>query len=398
MSRTRRGPVLPDPVRGWFLAPLERFLKIESASGIVLLACAALAFAWANSPAQAHYEALWNARFLAHSLRDWINDGLMTLFFLVVGIEIRRELHDGALAGRRRAMLPLAAALGGIVVPALFYLALGGDASTRRGWAIPTATDIAFAVGVLTLLGSRVPIELRVLLLALAIVDDIAAIAVIAFFYGERLDPLGAALAVTAAAGVVVLRQLGPRAAWPYLLLGAALWAGLLVAGVHPTLAGVLLGFLAPVATGARLESALHGWVAFVVMPAFALANAGVWLGGIDWGAAGSVNVMLACLVGLAVGKPAGVLMGSWLAVRFGLCELPPGVNWRDVTVIAILSGIGFTMAIFIASLAFEGGMLAAAKVGVLAASALAALLGLLAGWRLLGQRGGQWGAAPLRR
>lgn len=384
MTRIRGGPTLPDPVRGWLVAPLEKFLRIESASGVVLLACAALAFAWANSPANAQFEALWNARVFSHALRDWINEGLMTLFFLVVGIEIRRELQDGALAGIRRAMLPLAAAFGGIVVPAVLYLAIGGDPGTRRGWAIPTATDIAFAVGVLTLLGSRVPIELRVLLLALAIVDDIVAIAVIALFYGERLDPLGTVLAATAIAGVVVLRQLVARAVWPYLLFGAALWAGLLAAGVHPTLAGVVLGFLAPVAAGARLEAALHGWVAFVVMPAFALANAGVSLNGIDWDAAGSVNVMLACLAGLAVGKPAGVLAGSWLAVRLGLCELPSGVNWRGVAVIAILSGIGFTMAIFIASLAFDGGLLAAAKVGVLAASGLAALLGLLAGWRLL--------------
>jgi len=387
MTRPLRGPARAVPVRDWFIAPLERFLRIESSSGVVLLACAAVALAWANSPAHAHYEAFWDTGLPSHSLRDWINDGLMSLFFLVVGIEIRRELHDGALAGRRRAALPLAAAIGGVAVPAVVYLAIGSDPVALRGWAIPTATDIAFAVGVLTLLGSRVPAEIRVLLLALAVVDDVVAILIIALFYGREFDASGLALAAAATAGLIALRRVNPRSVWPFLPVGAMLWAGLFASGLHPTLAGVILGLLMPLPAGARLGDFLHGPVAFGVMPVFALANAGVYLGGIDWNAAGAASVAVACAAGLVLGKPAGVLAGSYLAVRLGLCALPPRVDWGGISVIAILSGIGFTMAIFIASLAFDGPLLSAAKVGVLSASVTAALLGLCAGLRLLPRR-----------
>ena len=384
-----------------------RFISVEAMSGVVLLAAAAIALAWANSPWAAAYEALWHltlnlgvAEFLpARDLHFWVNDGLMSVFFLVVGLEIRREMHDGSLSDPRVATLPIVAAVGGVVIPALLYLLFNMDREARRGWAIPTATDIAFAVGVLSLIGKAVPPALRMLLLTLAIIDDIAAILVIAFVYSSGIAVGGLLIVAAGVLGVLLLQWLGVQAALAYVLPGAVVWFGMLLAGMHPTLAGVLLGLLTP-ATSAfgraqrdaatrratespvvRVEAMLHPWVAFGVMPLFALANAGVSLQGVDLRAAAPLAVGAGIVSGLVLGKPIGIVLASIAAVRLRWCALPEGVRWTHMVLIGLLGGIGFTMSIFIANLAFDDpALLAAAKFAVLVASALAATLGLLLG------------------
>jgi len=384
-------------------AALSRFLHIEAVSGVVLLFAAAIALIWANSPAAASYHALWHAPLTlgigpyvsAQSLHFWINDALMAVFFLVVGMEIRREIHEGALASLPLAALPLAAALGGVLVPALIYVALNTDPTTLRGWAVPTATDIAFAVGVLALLGRSIPGNVRVLLLALAIIDDIVAVLIIAVFYSGGLDFSGLLVAGLGIFMVLGLQRIGTGSAWAYVVPGAVLWLGLLQTGAHPTLAGVVLGLMTPVlpvrlrgeAPVTRVQRALHPWVAYAVMPLFALANAGVTLDGVDLASGSAQAVTLGVVLALVLGKPLGVLGTSWLAVRLGLCRLPDGVTWSGVGLVGLLAGIGFTMSIFIATLAFDDAqLLGAAKLGVLLASLLAAVLGLswgfLQAWR----------------
>jgi NhaA family Na+:H+ antiporter len=426
---------------------LEGFLHIEAVSGIALLLAAAAALLWANSPAAESYEALWHAPFTvgfgelftSRPLHFWINEGLMTVFFLVAGLEIRRELYEGALATPRLAAFPLAAALGGVAIPAVIYLAAnGGHDVLRSGWAIPTATDIAFAVGVLALLGKSIPSAIRVFLLALAIIDDVVAVVIIAAFYSGGVDITGLIVAGCGALLVLAFQRLGVGAAYAYVIPGAVLWWGLLHAGVHPALAGVVLGLMTPVVSvrrseepahvlaaralndlgrhsqGAghdrallaeplkrlrhaqrelvppvvRVQRALHPWVAYGVMPLFALANAGVSLEGIDYASSESRRVVLGVAAALLIGKPAGILLGSWVAVRLRFCRLPPGVTWRGVVLVGCLGGIGFTMSIFVATLAFtDGPLLAAAKSGVLLGSALAAALGLALGRVLVAKR-----------
>src|SRR2546423_636629 len=319
-------------------------------SGVALLAPAALALAWANSPWAGAYEALWQlqlglgvAQYLpAHDLRFWVNDGLMSVFVRVVGREIRREMHDGALSDPRVATLPIVAATGGVLVPALLYVLINSDPAARRGWAIPTATDIAFAVGVLSLIGRGIPPALRLLLLTLAIIDDIAAIVVIAFFYSSGIAAGGLLIAAAGVLGVLLLQWLGVQPAPAYVLPAAVVWFGMLRAGVHPALAGVLLGLLTP-ATSAfgraprdpgarrvtespvvRVEAMLHPWVAFGVMPLFALANAGVSLKGLDLSAAAPLAVSAGIVSGLVLGKPIGIVLAPIAAVRLKLWARPP--------------------------------------------------------------------------
>jgi len=426
---------------------LERFLHVEAVSGIVLLIAAAAALLWANSPAADSYHHFWHAPLtisvggyvLSQPLHFIINDALMTVFFLVVGLEIRREMHEGALSDMRAAALPLAAALGGVVVPALVYLAMNSAPGLRAGWAIPTATDIAFAVGVLALLGRSIPSAVRVFLLALAIIDDIVAVIVIALFYSGGLDYSGLVIAGFAILLVLGMQQIGISSAYAYVIPGAVMWLGLLKTGAHPTLAGVVLGLMTPtvplrtrerpVDTAARalndidhrtqaphsdprelieplkqlrtaqrellppvvrVQIALHPWVAYGVMPLFALANAGVSLAGIDLDTAPSRNVVLGVTLALVFGKPIGIFLGSWLAVRIGWCHLPVGMSWRGVTLVGCLGGIGFTMSIFIANLAFrDEQLLLAAKSGVLLASLAAGIIGLCLG-RLYVRRAGR--------
>jgi len=357
--------------------PLQRFLQLEAASGIVLLTTTVIALVWANSTWGASYAQLWHGP--AHF---WINDGLMTLFFLVVGLEIRREIHDGSLRTLRLAALPLVAAAGGVIAPALIYLALSRDPALTPGWAIPTATDIAFAVGVLAVLGKRVPANLRVLLLALAIIDDIVAILVIAFFYSDGIAVAGMLIAVGGIVGVLVFQKLKVASPWLYVLPGAVVWYGMWKAGIHPTLAGVALGLLTPVVHVERVEPVLHPWVAYGIMPLFALANAGVTFSGLSFGTEIETALTTAIIVALTIGKPLGIFVASFVAVKLNLSALPEGVDWKGVLLVGCLGGIGFTMSIFIANLAFPGAsLLATAKFSVLVGSALAGVLGLTVGW-----------------
>jgi NhaA family Na+:H+ antiporter len=381
--------------------PLEAFISVETAGSLVLFAATALALLWDNSPWHASYEHLWELRVARSgwlvdidvSLHFFVNEVLMTLFFFVVGLEIRREAHDGALASLKLAALPVAAAAGGVVAPALIYLGVNGDASLARGWAVPTATDIAFAIGVLALLGKRVDPSLRALLLALAIADDVAAIVIIAVVFAGGVTLTGVAIAAAGIAGVLLLRKLGVTAEIVYLLPGAVLWIGLLDAGLHPVLAGVVLGLLTPMTSrragepppAVWIEKLLHPWVAYLVMPLFALANAGIRLDGIDLAEPALWTLASAIALGLIIGKPLGIFATAWLAVRLGWCALPRGIGWGGVVVVGCLGGIGFTMAIFVATLAFPStDALVAAKLAVLVGSAAAAMLGLLLGSRLL--------------
>ncbi|MBD9656246.1 Na+/H+ antiporter NhaA [Pseudomonas sp. PDM12] len=415
-------------------ACIRNLLDREAFSGVVLLLATFAALIWANSPYADGYHALWHAPVsfgfgsfgFSQSLHFWINDGLMTLFFLVVGMEIRREIHDGALADLRQASLPIAAACGGVIMPALIYASLNHQGAGLNGWAIPAATDIAFAVGLLALLGKGIPSGVRIFLLTLAVIDDVIAVILIALFYSDGLNYTGFALAGVGALAVLGLQRIGIGSAYAYVLPGAVMWGGLLMTGAHPTLAGVILGLMTPViclptreqprdAVGriareleddngtavasneaaqslrelrlaqrellppvVRVQLALHPWVTFGLMPLFALANAGVSLGGTDLSSSTSHWVMLGVAIALLVGKPVGVISVSWLMVRLGLCRLPADVSWRGVALIGLLAGIGFTMSIFIANLAFsDANLLAAAKLGVLLGSLVSAMLGL---------------------
>lgn len=378
------------------VSALERFARIEAVSGIVLLVGALVALALANSGLASAYVHFWEtpvtlavgAFSVTQSLHFVVNDGLMTVFFLVVGAEIRQEIHNGALATFKLAFLPLGAALGGVTVPALIYLAINQGSAAEHGWAIPTATDIAFAVGVLALLGKSVASGVRVLLLALAIIDDIVAILIIAIFYATDLDYSGVAVALAGMLMVLGFQRLGINKAVLYILPGAVIWYGLYKTGVHPTLAGVILGLMTPVRrrpgehlpAAQRVQKGLHPWVAFGIMPLFALANAGVSLAGVDLNNSLSLSVFVAVALALVVGKPVGVILTCVLLVKSGLCRLPDGVTWRGITLVGLLAGIGFTMSIFISALAFDDlGLLAAAKLSVLCGSVIAALIGL--GW-----------------
>ena len=423
--------------------PFLRFADLEVAGAVLLLLMTALALGWANSPWSASYESFWATKFgftygsdfeLKLSLGHWVNDGLMAIFFLVVGMEIKRELVLGELSTLRRALLPVLAALGGMVVPAGIYASFHLGEPTIRGWGVPMATDIAFAVAALSLLGSRVPHGLRVFLLALAIADDLGAVSVIAIFYTDEihLDSLG--MAGLGLAIVWACNLAGVRSFLVYAVLGAFVWYETHHSGVHATIAGVLLGFLAPttrdlvekeslIAYGRdaleRLRSVLisdrdeeeldHGgharhkvlltlqsvgrealspldylmislekWVAFFIMPVFALANAGVVIETATLADPVSQRVGIAVALGLLLGKPIGVAFFSWVSVRTGLAVLPRGVNWQAVLATGVLAGIGFTVALFVTALAFdEPSAVAGSKIGILVGSALAAVIGV---------------------
>jgi NhaA family Na+:H+ antiporter len=361
------------------LVSIESFLQVETAGGLTLLAATAIALLWANLSART-YELSWSAALLGtQPLRFWINDGLMSVFFLVVGIEIRHEMRYGALSDARIATLPIIAAIAGVLAPALIYLLINTDPTTRAGWAVPTATDIAFAVGILSLLGKGIPPALRMLLLTLAIIDDIVAIIIIATAYSQRIEFSGFALAASGILIVWVMQRLKVRSRPVYLLPGLLLWFGLLRAGVHPTLAGVILGMMAPAtAASNHLLRRLHPWVAYAIMPLFALANAGVDLSALSFSGSGTLDVKAGIILGLVLGKPLGIVLASTIAIRAKVCELPEGVHWRHIVLLGCLGGIGFTMSIFIANLAFpDPALLATAKSAVLVASTAAALVAL---------------------
>lgn len=416
-------------------ARIERLLHIEAFGGAVLLTAAIIALIWANSPLAPTYHDLWHAPLsiqlgeyaFSQSLHFWVNDALMTIFFLVVGMEIRREMHDGALSSPTQAALPFAAAIGGVLFPALIYVAINNDPVRVNGWAVPTATDIAFAVGMLALLGKSIPANVRIFLLAVAIIDDIIAVLIIALFYSGGLDYSGFAVAGVGIALVIALQRIGIGSAYAYIVPGAVIWIGMLMTGAHPTLAGVVLGLMTPVFSipskerpleaakravselaaendadpyhtahalkelrraereilppAVRMQAKLHPWVAYAVMPIFALANAGVSMDGIDLSTDAAQLVILGVAIALIIGKPVGIILMSWIVIRLGWCRMPPGVTMSGICLIGLLAGIGFTMSIFISMLAFEDpALLGAAKLGVLLGSLVSAVFGLIWG------------------
>jgi Na+:H+ antiporter, NhaA family len=417
--------------------PFQDFAHKQSSSGIILVLVTVVALIWANSPWGNSYVALWGSKLtvgvgnftLSKDLTHWINDGLMAVFFLVVGLEIKREVLVGELSSIRSAALPVAAALGGAVVPALIYAAINAGTEGAAGWGIPMATDIAFALGVLALLGERAPVGLKVFLTALAIVDDIVAVLVIAVFYTSDISWGALAIGGLFLGALVVANLIGVGRTLVYAVLGIGLWLAFLLSGIHATIAGVLLAFTVPASSfinpGAflersryildrfeqagekgenvltneerqaalhalnhatyklepplhELEHALHPWVVFAIMPIFALANAGVPLGG---GIAEALTspVVLGIVAGLVVGKQLGITLFAWLAVKSGVSELPTGISWRQVYGAGWLAGIGFTMSLFISDLAFaDNPLVDVAKLGILAASLIAGVVGWL--------------------
>jgi Na+:H+ antiporter, NhaA family len=414
-------PLAPAPLR--MPAPLREFLREETAGGAVLVAAAVLALAWANSPWQASYDALWRTVLevrlgglsLVDDLRGWVNEGLMALFFLVVGLELKRELVDGELRSWRRAALPVVAAAGGMLLPAAIYAAFNAEGPGAAGWGVPMATDIAFALGVLAMVSSRVPPVLKLFLLALAIVDDLGSIVVVAVFYSGELRPDALAVAAALVVAVLGLRRL--RIGWGpvYIAAGCGIWLALHVAGVNAALAGVAMGLLTParpvshpeavhdssralaqtpgpapvrevvreargtVSTVERLEHDLHPITAFLVVPVFALANAGVTLHAAALAESGADAAVAGLTAGRVIGKPVGILLAVWLAVRFGLSAAPAGATTRHLVGVATVAGIGFTVPLFVADLAFPRGEFeAAVKLGLLAASVVAGVAGYL--------------------
>ena len=374
---------------------LSDFLNKEAASGLALMAMAVLAVVIANSPLAPLYEALLNtpvvvqvgALELAKPLLLWINDGLMAVFFFLVGLEVKREMLAGELSRPAQVAFPALAALGGMAAPALIFAALNrGSAAAMEGWAIPVATDIAFALGVLSLFGPRVPLALKVFLLTVAVLDDLASILIIAVFYTGQLSLISLGLGALFVGGQVLLNRLGVRQVTPYVLLGAALWVSVLKSGVHATLSGVVAAFAIPYlkeegqeeSLAEHFEHMLHPWVAFGVLPVFAFANAGVSLGGLS-PAYLLEPLPLGIAAGLFLGKQVGVLGVSWLGTRLGLARTPAGVRWRELYGVAVLCGIGFTMSLFISGLAYEGlgpELARGSRVGILAGTLLSALVG----------------------
>jgi len=424
------------------IRPIQEFMHLETAGGIVLVFVTIIAMVWANSPLREVYEhffhtnislTIGNILHLEHSFLHWINDGLMVIFFFVVGLEIKRELMIGELSTPRKAALPIFGAIGGMVIPALVYYFFNTEGIGVSGWGIPMATDIAFAVGIITLLGNRVPFALKVFLLALAIVDDLGAILVIAVFYTESISTVALGSAGALIFLCILLNKAGVRNLLVYVVAGIFIWLFFLKSGVHATIAGVILGLITPVeswvkqnffftevnsfATKAaeamklhtedpnstivpadtlhkieelnflakesispldRIIHALHPWVTFFIMPLFALGNAGVYLGGIDMSAVMDNSISIGVFLGLLLGKPIGVMIFCFLSAKFKISSLPAGVNWTQMLGVGFLAGIGFTMALFVSNLALDPSVLDYSKIAILAASFTAAIIGFV--------------------
>ena len=420
------------------LKPFERFLHNESTAGILLLVSALIAVLWANSPWSEYYMHLWENEVLLRigsyeigkTLHHGINDGLMAMFFFVVGLELKREIMAGELSDIRKAMLPLSSAVGGMIVPAIIYLLFNPSGERNDGWGIPMATDIAFALGIMSLLGKRVPLTLKVFLTALAIADDLGAVLVIAFLYTSDISLLSLGAGALFMAILIGANYIGVRSTLFYGLVGiGGVWLAFLLSGVHATIAGVLAAVAIPARTKInepqfisvlekeieqfheippndltllepaqykvienihrlteaagtplqRLEAQLHPWVSFIVMPLFALANAGVVLYGDRMGEAFSNTITLGVLVGLSVGKFLGVVGFCWVATKVGIATLPPGINWRQIAGVGCLAGVGFTMSLFITTLAFEHAeFVDNAKLGIFAASIISGVAGYI--------------------
>lgn len=428
------------------LSPVEGFLKLETSGGILLIAATLIAMIWANSPWKQQYFDFFHTYIklsvgsfeIKHSLLHWINDGLMAIFFFLVGLEIKRELILGELSTPRKATLPMLAALGGMVVPALIYFSLNPDGVGRSGWGIPMATDIAFALGILMLLGPKVPFVLKIFLLALAIVDDLGAVLVIAFFYTEEVYTQYLGTAFGLLGFIFIMNQIGVRSVIYYIILGTAVWFCFLLSGIHATIAGVILGLMTPVTAWIRhhklnsgvvpmaesvqtslkdfdiddspvgveeelpkdtyhhLEKLkflatesispldrfvhkLHPWVSYIIVPLFALANAGVDLSGMTFDSIFNSNISLGIILGLLLGKPLGIMLSCFIAVKSGLSELPKDITWSQVFAASVLAAIGFTMALFISGLAIKDPNYESySKLGILTASTIASILGYL--------------------
>jgi Na+:H+ antiporter, NhaA family len=395
-------PKTHEPGKGRRKLDLAIGMRIDKDAmpGLVLLMFGLLAIGLANSGLAGLYRSLLStpvvfsigAFAIDKPLLLWVNDGLMAVFFFLVGLEIKRELLQGELSSWRKASLPVIAALGGMIVPSLIYIGINIDnGDTLRGWAIPAATDIAFALGVLALLGSRVPIALKVFLLALAILDDLGAIVIIAVFYTADLSLASLAIGVVGATVLIGMNLAGVTRPSFYILIGIVIWAAVLKSGVHATLAGVLVAFTVPLRTRDRapsplldLEHGLKPWVAYCIMPAFAFANAGVALRGMSL-ADLFAPVPLGIALGLFIGKQVGVMAFSWLGVRFGICGLPQGTTWTQLYGVGLLAGIGFTMSLFIGTLAFTDAEIAnAVRLGVLSGSCLSGIVGFIVLRRVL--------------
>ena len=413
------------PLAKYVGRPIASFLRVEAAGGIVLLSAAVIALIMANSPWSEAYEQFWTTEVsieigqftISDDLQHWVNDGLMAVFFFVVGLEIKNEMAGGELRDPRRAAVPIAAAFGGMAVPAALYAAINPGAPEVHGWGIPMATDIAFALGVIAILGRRLPSSARVFMLTLAIVDDVGAITVIAIFYNANVSLTWLAVAVLGILAVAILRRLRVWSFSVYIVIGVIVWLATYQSGVHATIAGVVMGLLAParplldqeqarqyarahtpdrldadelrkyrfllgesVPVAERLESALHPWSAYLILPIFALANAGMDLRGGALSDALSASVTHGVVVGLVVGKSVGISVAAWLAVRLGFGRLPPGIGWDRLFGLAMVAGIGFTVSLFITGLAFDpvSQLATDAKIGVLAGSVVAAALGSL--------------------
>lgn len=417
--------------------PIQEFMHKEASGGILLIIATVIALIWANSPFAESYHHLWHTYVsinigntgLNYSLHHWINDGLMVIFFFVVGLEIKRELLVGELSSAKKAALPIAAALGGMIFPALIYIIFNFGSEGSTGWGIPMATDIAFVVGILALLGNRVPLSLKIFILALAIVDDIGAVLVIAIFYTSDISLISLAIAAALLVVLVVMNRMGVRNLLIYTIVGVALWLAFLKSGVHATVAGVLLAFTIPASSRIntkkftdetnqlvkdfdsagdhgenvltnserlsivdeienncekiltplqRFEHSLHPWVSFLIMPVFALANAGVTIGsGLTTAITHSVSIGI--ILGLFLGKQIGIFLFSFAAVKLKIASVPEGVSWKKIYSAAILAGIGFTMSLFIANLAFGNPeLLDTAKVGILSGSLLSGIIGFI--------------------
>jgi len=418
------------------MAPVSRFIHLEYTSGIVLLISVVIAIAWANSPFHEFYEHLWHINFsvgfdkflLSHPLHIWINDGLMAIFFFVIGLELKREFMEGELSSLQKASLPMTAALGGMLVPAVIYFVINKGTHAAHGWGIPMATDIAFALALLSMASKHIPVSVKIFLSALAVADDLGAVLVIAFFYTEQINFMPLAIGAGFLILLMVGNRMGIRSALFYLLLGIGAWIGFLLSGVHATIAGVLVAFTIPAVTRIdeqiyssnlrklsydfeadipqrgslitplqnktiqkvktlsmaaetplqTIEHALHPWVAFGIMPLFALANAGIVITS-DFFSSIINPVSIGVAAGLIVGKFTGILLFCWIMVRYKISSLPEGANWKHIAGVALLAGIGFTMSLFISGLAFGDPVLInQAKYGILIASIIAGILGTI--------------------
>ncbi|EOW6614598.1 Na+/H+ antiporter NhaA [Vibrio fluvialis] len=365
---------------------IRDFFKLESAGGIILVIAAVIAMTIANSPLNEIYQGALHSYVFGMSVSHWINDGLMAVFFLLIGLEVKRELLEGALKSRETAIFPAIAAVGGMLAPALIYVLFNsGDAEAIQGWAIPAATDIAFALGIMALLGKRVPVSLKVFLLALAIIDDLGVVVIIALFYTSDLSTIALTVGFIMTAVLFMLNAKHVTKLSAYLIVGLILWVAVLKSGVHATLAGVVIGFAIPL-KGNRgehsplkhLEHALHPYVAFGILPLFAFANAGISLEGVSFSSLAS-TLPLGVALGLLIGKPLGIFSFSVIAVKAGVAKLPEGINFKHIFAVSVLCGIGFTMSIFISSLAFGSANVdydTYARLGILMGSTTAAILG----------------------